>query len=196
MRSRRRVQDRLCRGAGGLPGLGMPARRRDADITRIPAQRHLLQHMIASSANRFHLFAFYRQAQRARGHVAAGDLGANACFAGSYAFYFVDCCSLGEGCGGGGRSVRRPSGRSAVRRILFAIRTNVHNLNSMPPRASADSQRPLCNCCYRPGPCGCRSSVLPSPDGSPPSRVCRPGPVRPAPRLTLLAGPDGPDAGV
>jgi hypothetical protein len=75
----------------------MPARRRDADITRIPAQRHLLQHMIASSANRFHLFAFYRQAQRARGHVAAGDLGANACFAGSYAFYFVDCCSLGEG---------------------------------------------------------------------------------------------------
>ena len=49
-------------------------------------------------------------------------------------------------------AVRTPPGRGTDGRdVSFALRTSVHNLNRMPPCPSADSQRPLCNCCHRPG---------------------------------------------
>ena len=67
----------------------------------------------------------------------------------------LDLCSLGEA--GFAERGRAPLCQGTVRPRcrrtdgLFALRTSVHNLNSMPPCLSTDSQRPLCNCCHRPG---------------------------------------------
>jgi hypothetical protein len=98
-----------------------------------------------------------------------GTSGRNACCAGRCCFCFVDCCSLGEECIA--ERCRADTARQRRRRtdVSFALRTSVHNLNRMPPCLSAHSQRPLCNCCHRPGApshpwrCGWRSRLPPRP---------------------------------
>jgi hypothetical protein len=98
-----------------------------------------------------------------------GTSGRNACCAGRCCFCFVDCCSLGEACFA--ERCRADTARQRRRRtdVSFALRTSVHNLNRMPPCLSAHSQRPLCNCCDRPGApshpwrCGWRSRLPPRP---------------------------------
>jgi hypothetical protein len=69
---------------------------------------------------------------------------------GSVAFCLVHCCSLGEACFAG-RCVAQPAQPRRRRTVTsFAMRTGVHNLNSMAPCPSARSQPPLCNCCHWP----------------------------------------------
>ena len=108
--------------------------------------------IVASYDNRLHLLSITgRHSERAAWWLRGTSV-RNAWHAGSYFRALRTAARWGAACVAAlcrtEAAVRQRRRQTA---FSFALRTSVHNLNSMPPCLSAHSQRPLCNCCHRRG---------------------------------------------